>query len=68
MEKGGFQRKFWIKNSDGYELGNGKWDIPDLQTLLEDNIVPKSSGFSELNLLSRLDARWCRVLFSSTSG
>ena len=39
MEKGGFQRKFWIKNSDGYELANGKWDIPDLQTLLEDKIL-----------------------------
>src|SRR4026208_1156816 len=32
-----------------YELGNGQWDIPDLRTLLEDN-VPKSSVFNDFEL------------------
>ncbi len=32
-----------------YELGNGQWDTPDLQTLLED-VIPTSSVFNDFEL------------------
>jgi signal transduction histidine kinase len=44
-----------------YELGNGRWDIPDLRTLLED-IVPKSSVFNDFQLEHDFPAIGRRVM------
>src|SRR6185436_3622041 len=44
-----------------YELGNGQWDIPALRILLED-IVPKSSVFSDFELEHDFPALGRRVM------
>jgi PAS domain-containing protein len=61
-----FYQKFHVSPSETegrliYELGNGRWDIPDLRTLLE-NIVPKSSVFDDFELEHTFPAIGRRVM------